>query len=464
MNAAAWGKGPVRPFNLTRWFAVTSLVCVGAISLAAAQLISALFTDRLLRRDAEVTMEFVQSVIAADEFAGHFSTPADAVRRAVLENSFQRIAQIPDVLRANVFLADGTVILSTDPRLVGRRLGRNDELESALAGRLVFNSGVVRKQEHVGIDLPFSGKGRAYFVEIYVPIQNGDAHQVAGVVELYKTPDALSEAINDAHRIIWASATLGGALLFAALFWIARRADSIMRHQQQRLLESETLALVGEMASAVAHAVRNPLAAIRSSAEMAAEVGPSPEQSEDIVREVDRIEGWVRELLGYTHPAAGQRQAIDANAVLRKSVDDFEREAAKRQVQLTAQLGERLPAVRGDAALLGQVVNSLIANAIDAAIDAAPDAVSGAGRRIDVRSRMAADAHHVEIEVADNGVGIPEGQLETVFKPFFTTKPRGLGLGLPLAKRVLERYGGALKVASTPGVGTTFTIRLAVES
>ena len=456
MSAAASGAVAVRPFNLTRWFAVTSLVCVSAISLAAAQLISQLFTDRLLRRDAEVTMEFVQSIVAADEFAGHFSGGGDPARRADLEDTFRHIAQIPDVLRANAYTSDGTVLLSTDRRLLGRNLGRNDELDDALTGRLVFNSGLVRKQEHAGIELPFSGKGVAYFIEIYVPIRSGgDAHGVVGVVELYKTPDALSEAIHDAHRIVWASAILGGLLLFAALFWIARRADSIMRHQQQRLLESETLALVGEMASAVAHAVRNPLAAIRSSAEMAAETGPSPEQADDIVRAVDRVEGWVRELLGYTQPVSGQRLTIDANAVIRKSLQEFQRELAKRSVELSAQLQEQLPPVRGDAALLGQVINSLVANAADA--------VSASGR-IEVKSRVAADARRVEIDVADNGVGIPESQLDTVFKPFFTTKPRGLGLGLPLAKRVLERYGGVLSVASTPGVGTTFTISLSVEA
>jgi signal transduction histidine kinase len=228
-----------------------------------------------------------------------------------------------------------------------------------------------------------------------------------------------------------------------------------MRHQQRRLLESETLVLVGEMASAVAHAVRNPLSAIRSSAEMAVETGPSPEQAEDIVRAVDRVEGWVRELLGYSQPISGQRHAIDANAVIRKSLQGFEADLAKRHIELTAQLQGELPPVRGDAALLGQVINSLMANAADAI---------GTPGRISVTSRVAADTQHVEIDVADNGVGIPENQLDTVFKPFFTTKPRGLGLGLPLAKRILERYGGALKVASTPGAGTTFTIRLAAET
>jgi len=275
------------------------------------------------------------------------------------------------------------------------------------------------------------------------------------VVELYKTPDALSEAIHDARRVVWASASLGGLLLFAALFWIVRRADSIMRDQQRRLLESETLALVGEMASAVAHAVRNPLSAIRSSAEMAAEVGPSPEQAEDIVREVDRVEGWIRELLGYTRPISGKRVPIDANAAIQKSVQDFRTELAKRNVQLSAQLEQALPPVRGDSALLGQVINSLIANAADA--------INASGR-IELKSRLAPDARHVEIEVADTGVGIPAGELDNVFKPFFTTKPRGLGLGLPLARRVLERYGGSLNVASTPGVGTTFTIRLAMDN
>jgi signal transduction histidine kinase len=188
---------------------------------------------------------------------------------------------------------------------------------------------------------------------------------------------------------------------------------------------------------------------------MAVETGPSPEQAEDIVRAVDRVEGWVRELLGYSQPISGQRHAIDANAVIRKSLQGFEADLAKRHIELTAQLQGELPPVRGDAALLGQVINSLMANAADAI---------GTPGRISVTSRVAADTQHVEIDVADNGVGIPENQLDTVFKPFFTTKPRGLGLGLPLAKRILERYGGALKVASTPGAGTTFTIRLAAET
>jgi len=444
---------PVRPFNFTRWFAVTSLACVVVIAVVAAQLISQLITDRLLRRDAEVTMEFVQSVIAANEVAGEFGHAAEPARRAQLEDTFKHIAKIPDVIRANVYGADRTMLLSTDRELIGKRFADNTELDDALRGELSFESGVTRKAEHEGIELPFSGKHAAYFIEIYVPIRDG-AQGVVGVVELYKTPDALSAAIHDARRLIWGSAILGAALLFGALYWIARRADLAMREQQQRLTESETLAMVGEMAAAVAHAVRNPLAAIRSSAELAIETGPAPDQAEDIVAEVDRVEGWVRELLGYTRPISGKREPLDANAVIRSSVEQFRREVAKRNIELTAKLAEPLPTVRGDTGLLGQVINSLLANAADA--------ITSSGR-IEVSTRLAADRRHVEVDVADNGSGIEAENVERVFKPFFTTKPRGLGLGLPLAKRVLERDGATLSVASTPGAGATFTVRLATE-
>jgi two-component system, NtrC family, sensor histidine kinase HydH len=443
---------PVRSFNFTRWFAVTSLTCVFAIALVAAQLISQLVTDRLLRRDAEVTMEFVQSVIAADEVAGEFGRAAPPARRAQLEDTFKHIAQIPDVIRANVYGTDRTMLLSTDHQLIGKRFTENEELEDSLRGSLTYESGVMRKPEHEGIDFPFTGKHAAYFIEIYVPIRDRD--NVVGVVELYKTPDALSAAIHDARRLIWMSAVAGGGLLFAALFWIARRADRAMREQQHRLMQSETLAMVGEMAAAVAHAVRNPLAAIRSSAELAVEAGPSREQAEDIVAEVDRIEGWVRELLGFTRPISGKREPMDTNAVIRASLEQFKR-GLKRDIALDAKLQEPLPTVRGDTALLGQVINSLLANAADAI------PVSG---QIRVTSRLAADGRHVEVDVADNGSGIDAANVDRVFKPFFTTKPRGLGLGLPLARRVLERYGGTLAVASVPGAGATFTVRLATQA
>src|SRR3982751_1704370 len=265
----------MKRFNLTRWFSVTSLVCVALIAMTAAHLLTVLFTGKLIARDAEVTMEFVQSVVATDRVTDGFAPAATAERRQALAETFRQLAQMPDVLRANVYSADRAVIWSTDAELSGKRFLDNDELKEALEGQLAYESGVVRKEEHVVVAHPFSEKGVAYFIEIYVPIRETTGGPVVGVVELYKTPDALSEAIHDARRIIWAAAAAGAALLFAALFWMARHADSIMREQEERLVQSETLALVGEMASAVAHTLRNPLAAIRSSAELAVEAGPT---------------------------------------------------------------------------------------------------------------------------------------------------------------------------------------------
>ena len=133
-----------------------------------------------------------------------------------------------------------------------------------------------------------------------MPIFDVHGRRIVGVVELYKVPADLFETLAEGRRLIWLAAVVAAAFLYAALFWIVLRAQRIIEIQGDRLVESESLAVVGEMGSAVAHGLRNPLAAIRSSAELALE-SPLPDQArecaQDIVAQVDRLEGWVRQLL-----------------------------------------------------------------------------------------------------------------------------------------------------------------------
>jgi signal transduction histidine kinase len=438
-----------RPFNLTRWFSLLSLACVASISAISALLLSNFLTDKMLHRDAVLSMEFVQAVVLADKAAAYIvaGRPRGAARE--LESTFKRLAQMPDVLRANVYAQDHSIVWSSDNKLVGKTFGANPELDQALGGELVVNSGIVRKEEHVNAGRPFAKK---YFIETYVPLWADERRNVIGVVELYRTPDALFEAIHAGQRLIWVSAALGGLFLYAALFWIVRHADRIMRSQRERLVETETFAAIGEMASAVAHGIRNPLASIRSSAELALDGGSGPlrESAQDIIAEVDRMEQWVRELLGYSRPAGGALETVALNPLIRRSLGNFAREMDKRNIDVSAQLEETLPAVRGDLGLLGQVFNSLIVNALEA--------MPGRGR-LTVGSRLADDHRHVEVSFRDTGTGIEAAELGKVLRPFHTTKPKGLGLGLPLAKRILERHGGTLAIASTAGAGTAVTLR-----
>ena len=442
-----------RPFNLTRWFSVLSLVCIAFISVGLALLLSNFLTDKLVRRDAVISMEFVQAVVLADKAAAYLLAGEERGAGGDLENTFKHFAQMPDVLRANVYTRDRRVAWSSDRNLIGKKFETNPELDEALAGELVANTGSVSKEEHTEAEQLFSEKGVKDFTETYLPLWDHPHKNVIGVVELYRNPAALFEAINEGQRLIWASAALGGLFLYAALFWIVRRADGIMREQQQQLVESETLAAIGEMASAVAHGIRNPLASIRSSAELALDGGAGllRETAQDIITEADRMEKWVRELLDYSRPVSGRLETVELNSIIETSLEHFTREMDKCGIAASTQLAATLPRVQGHSSTFGQVFNSLIANALDA--------MPGRGQ-LTVASRLTHDRKHVEVSINDTGTGIATDDLGKVLKPFYTTKSKGMGVGLPLAKRIIERHGGTLTLASSAGVGTTVTLKL----
>ncbi len=115
---------------------------------------------------------------------------------------------------------------------------------------------------------------------------------------------------------------------------------------------------------------------------------------------------------------------------------------------------ENLPAVQGNATALSQVLDGLIANGLEAMPD---------GGRLILSSELTADGADVLVTVEDNGVGIAENEVEQVFRPYATTKSAGLGLGLPVARRLVERHGGTLVLSSRPGDGTIVTMRIPVS-
>ncbi len=448
------------PFNLTRWFTVVASVCIVLVAAASALIQSKFLRDHLLKRDAEVSAAFVQSIAGTQQAATYFSLENDNSAQAGLEEFFDHIAAFPDVLRANVYNRDGRVLWSSDPALIGRRFNDNHELERALAGEIAIESGDVegpaRKLEHL---VPHWG--RQQFVELYLPVRETTPGPVIGVVELYRVPDALFATVRAGMMIIWTSAFAGAALLFAALFWLVRRASRTIDEQQRRIVEAESLAVVGEMSTVVAHGIRNPLASIRSSAELIdAELPSDPasggprESARDIIQDVDRLEEWVRTLLTYAQPAGGPIETVVLEEVVRTALQGFSREFERRGVTLELELDAASAGVHGNRALLAEVLNNLISNAFDAMPQ---------GGRLRLTAR-GLDPHRVEIAIADTGVGIPPERLRHVFTPFFTTKGRGMGLGLPLSQRILRRCGGDIALDSTPGTGTTVRLQLQIAN
>lgn len=445
---------PGRPFDLTRWFLLLSLVTIILITAASAALLSTFLSGNMLRRDAVVAQEFLDSIVRAENGQALFTDRDAAPEIKRFENLFRQIAAIPDVLRANVFASDRTILWSSDAEFIGVEFATNPDLDEAFLGDLVIEQGVVgevRKAEQAFLE----GEG-ARFIENYIPVWGADGDTVIGVVELYKSPSALYAAIRTGQQLIWLSAAVAGIVLYLALFWIIRRASRVIQEQQSRLVASETLAVVGEMASAVAHGLRNPLASIRSSAELALEERPSEplrESLTDIVRQSDRLEGWIREFITSARPMAVELERVTLDDVIGECVEAFESQLASRGIRKDVDVGDALPAILGSPASLRQVLNSLIANAAEA---------MPRGGDLVITAHPDASGRHIHICVADSGHGVPPEQANKLFQPFSTSKGSGLGVGLYLARRIIERHRGTLELATPAAGGTRATIRIPV--
>ena len=443
------------PFRLSRWFAVVGLIAIVLLSVTCAELLSILFTNRMLGQEGALTTQFVQNIIDVERASLHFESTAkegpELEQATKLKELLQHFAALPDVLRVNLYSPEHRILWSSDPTLVGRSFSDNPELDSALSGHTEVESGPdpePTKAEHENLQ-----NRSAYFVEIYLPVWDDTKRHVVGVVELYRTPHALFEAIQTGRRVIWFGALIAGALLYAALFSLVRRADNIIVAQQERLVEAERLGIVGEMASAVAHGIRNPLAVIRSSAELipGSDSKNAGEAVHDIISQVDRVEQWIRSMLAYAQPTPDKAESISLHAAVAENLLHFSRELDRRGIICSTEIPADLPPLRADPLLIDQVIHSVITNAMEA--------IQRDGRIV-IKSAMDRTHRCLRLSIQDDGPGMSSEQLRLAFKPFHTTKTNGVGLGLPIAKRIVERFNGRIRIISSPGNGTTVELML----
>jgi signal transduction histidine kinase len=241
----------------------------------------------------------------------------------------------------------------------------------------------------------------------------------------------------------------------------------------ERMKERDRLAALGQMAAGLAHEIRNPLGAIKGAAQfLQPEAGQKPGEAgldaagtkeflNIIVEEVNRLNNIVSQFLDYARPYRGEQEPLEVNDVARKTLQLLTKESAGKGIEVVPSLVDGLPPVRADAEQLVQVFLNLSLNALQAMPDGGRLFVSTAIRRA---TRRGAAAAFLEVRFRDTGVGIPPGDLRNLFIPFFTTKEKGTGLGLPISQRIIENHGGTIEVRSQPGMGATFTVLLPVES
>jgi len=457
-------RDPARRFKLLRWISILGLVAVVVISIPTAAILSHFMTREILDHDATLTSQFVASIAETqssqaslgpkvtlgqilDERADFAKLGIDAqVAGGTRRQFYDHLRFLPDVLLADVIARDRIIIWSTNRTLLGQITHDNDELDKAFASRARASTNYVGRT-HKLEEQWFLRQPDKVYVENYVPLY-GAGGDVAAVVKIYKEPGDLLRSIERGNALVWTCTALGAVILYLALFWIIRRADIMLNAQQHRLVETEALCVIGEMSAAVAHGIRNPLATIRSSAELAldGDLESTRKNASDIIFQIDRLGKWVRELLAFSRPLSGENRKMDLASLVDECLPHFSAQLEKNRVSCEfVRPPSALPPVLGARPLATQALASVIANAIEAMPN---------GGALSIELQLETRLRRVILAVTDTGPGMSPAELDLVFKPYYTTKRDGLGLGMALVKRIMERFGGDINLFSRKGEGT----------
>ncbi len=283
----------------------------------------------------------------------------------------------------------------------------------------------------------------------------------AGVLQLGVGQDAIGHEADKLRRrnlaILAASGVISLLLVVVAFLFVLR-----LLHRTQRLerdsQQAEKLAYIGTLASGLAHEIRNPLNAMNINMQMLEEEivegGRLGDDAVALLRssrdEVQRLERLVRDFLAFARPRKAHRRELSPDDLVADVVRFIRPQFQDAEVQLTLRHEDGAPAVLVDASQIRQALFNMLQNALE---------VCDRGSHVEVI--VGATEHgEARIEVHDEGPGVPPESRERIFEVFWSQKPAGTGLGLPIAQRAIESHGGRIELVSVEGKGSVFTIVL----
>ncbi len=231
------------------------------------------------------------------------------------------------------------------------------------------------------------------------------------------------------------------------------------RELEAKFQEAEKSAVVGRLASAIAHEIRNPLNYINLSLDhLRKQFAPEDANKKatfekltaQLKMEVGRINNQISEFLSYSRPLKLNVQTMDVRKTIKDSLRIVEPQAEEQNIVISLIERENVPKIPGDAEFLRSVFNNLFINAVQS--------METTGGHLNVT--ISPDEDYVKIEIADTGIGISEENLDKIFEPYFSTKETGTGLGLAIVQKIIEDHNGTILVESHLNEGTKFTVKL----
>lgn len=298
------------------------------------------------------------------------------------------------------------------------------------------------------------------------------ARIVAGAFDLSHLPNRAELRLKSTGRVIGytlsqvrdARGRITGATLF---FKDLTRVEQLEERERLR----DRLAALGEMAAAIAHEVKNPLAGIEVMAGLLKrQLSDSRDAQnilQDIIKEAKMANAIVLEVLDFVRPIRLQVERVALVDVFRDAITMAESHVPRGDVLVSVNLPEEVAPIQGDPHQLRQIFINLLTNAFEALGGSGAVAIAAVQLPAEEEPAAGAESHPVpmiQVEVTDDGPGMPPDVMERAFSPFFTTKPKGSGLGLAIVRKIVDAHDGRIDVSARPDGGTRFRVTLPVSS
>jgi len=237
---------------------------------------------------------------------------------------------------------------------------------------------------------------------------------------------------------------------------LAKNRAEIERLHQFEMARAEHLATIGELAAGLAHEIRNPLAGIAGVVEVLGKELPAQSASRAVLPEVQEeirhIQAILNDLLAYARPRSPDIHPADLNATIEQAVFLARQQVRTKPIEILFTPQKNMPDVLHDPVQIQQVILNLLLNGIQA--------IANQGK---IKVAVRQESEWAAVRITDTGKGIARDSLPKIFKPFFTTRKEGTGLGLPLAKGIVESHKGKIEVTSEAGQGAQFEVWLPIE-
>ncbi len=405
------------------------------------------FSPRLDADDRPAIMAFASQVVVALDNARLLADTCRAVELALLNEAGQAMAATLDFDEVLQLLLQAVAkVVQVDECVVALW----DETEGRHVPRAIFTEGRVSLADVFDGDMLIP---EPPLPPVRIPLIGHD--RMLGLLALDRHTDGSDLGPEDVQLAQALANQAASALDNARLYTRLKRSAEELEESQRQLFHSEKLVVTGRMAASIAHEINNPLQAIKNCLELIldeADAGQPLDRTylNVATSELERIRRIIQQMLDLYRPSKERMVPIDLNAAVEGVLALMRKQLESHQIDLETHLDSNVPRVIGHDDQIRQVFINLILNASEAMPE---------GGRIILKTHQDSD-DFVTVRVIDNGVGIAPENLSRIADPFFTTKSKGVGLGLSICHEIIERHQGTLDVSSQVGRGSEFSIRL----